>query len=84
MQERSVLISNVLIMIGGAAGNAATITISHLLYHYREASNSFTAACLGENIISCDGGPDLPRPKAKSCVEINNIIAAETLILLTF
>lgn len=59
------LISTVLIMIGGVAGNAATITISHLLYHYREASNCFTMGCFGKNIISPDGGLDLPSPKAK-------------------
>lgn len=34
MQECSMLINDALIMIGGAAGNAATITISHLLYRY--------------------------------------------------
>lgn len=42
------LISNVLIMIGGAVGNSATITITHLLYHYREAPNSSSAGCLGK------------------------------------
>ncbi len=36
-----------------------------------------------ENIISPDGGLDLPSPKAKSCIEIYNIIAAKAVILLT-
>lgn len=35
MHDGSMLISTVLIMIAGAAGNAAIITISHLLYHYQ-------------------------------------------------
>lgn len=48
MQERGMLISAVLIMIAGAAGNAGTITISHLLYYYQEASNCFSAPCFGK------------------------------------
>lgn len=67
MQEHGMWISNVLIMIGGAAGNAALITISYLLYHFFKYLD---CRMFWENIISADGELDLPRPKAKSCFEI--------------
>lgn len=83
MQERSMLISNVLIMIGGAAGNAATITISHLLYHYQETSNSFTAGCFGKTSSALMVVYIYLASKLKSCMQIYYVIAAKTVIILT-
>lgn len=70
------LISDALIMIGGAAGNAATITISHLLYRY---SNSFYCRMFWGNIISPDGRLNLHSPQGKRDNTCENSRSFDTL-----
>lgn len=62
-------------------GNATTITISHLLYYYREASDFFAAGCFGENIISSDAKRDSCGPKAKTVLEFTTILLQKQSLL---
>lgn len=70
MQEGGMLISTVLIMIGGAVVNASAITISHL--HYWVASNSFTVGCFGKTSAALIKDYIYLPPKQTLCWNIQN------------